>query len=223
MDGNGRWAQQRNQQRADGHRKGLEAARRLVKFVADNGVASHLTLFAFSDENWQRPREEVSALLTLFAHVIDNEKDFFGRNDIRLRFVGDTKRFPRALQTGMTGMEKMTRQGRQLNLTLALGYSGRWDILQAGRRLAADGGDFTRKNFEKYLVTADAPPPDLLIRTGGEMRISNFMLWQLAYAELYFIDKLWPDFDEADIRAAVDDFHRRERRFGGINGDGAQQ
>jgi len=217
MDGNGRWAQQRNQQRAEGHRRGLESARRLAECVVRDGAADHLTLFAFSNENWRRPREEVGALLALFARVIESEKTFFRRNDIRLRFIGDLKRFPQSLQTGMAGLEKMTQHGKQLNLNLALGYSGHWDILQAGKKIAAQGADFTRENFEKQLATAAAPPPDLLIRTGGEMRISNFMLWQAAYTELYFTDTLWPDFGEDDFRAAIDDFRRRERRFGGIN------
>lgn len=219
MDGNGRWARQRQQPRSEGHRHGLQAARQLADVVAQRGIADYLTLFAFSNENWRRPQEEVGALLRLFSHAIEEDRGFFGKRGICLRFIGDVRRFPRSLQTGMAGLERLTRGGRRLTLTLALGYSGRWDILQAAQNLAAAGEAFSEENFERYLTTAATPPPDLLIRTGGDMRISNFMLWQSAYTELYFTDTLWPDFGEAGLGAAVADFHRRERRFGRVNGD----
>ena len=220
MDGNGRWAQQRNLPRSEGHRHGLDAARTLVENAAAEGIA-HLTLFAFSNENWRRPDEEVSSLLQLFASAIASEGAALRKNGIRLRFIGDVGRFPASLRAGMSGLETLTRGGERMVLTLAIGYSGRWDILQAAEKLAASGDAYTEENFAAHLASAGAPPPDLLIRTGGETRISNFMLWQAAYAELYFTPVLWPDFSGDHLRAALEDFHRRERRFGGVKGKAA--
>lgn len=215
MDGNGRWAQQRQQPRSAGHRQGLEAARQLV----ENAVAEevqYLTLFAFSNENWQRPQEEVGALLRLFADAIAREGAALRKNDIRLRFIGDVSQFPASLRAGISGLETLTRGGKRLTLTLAMGYSGRWDIVQAAQQLAAAGAPYTEENFSRYLSTAALPAPDLLIRTGGEKRISNFMLWQSAYTELYFTRTLWPDFNADDLHAAIADFRQRERRYGRV-------
>lgn len=215
MDGNGRWAQQRQLPRSEGHRKGLRAAQQLVDDVQGLGVR-FLTLFAFSNENWQRPADEVSALMGLFSEAISDAKETFQNNQVRLRFIGDVGRFSVSLRAGMASLEKMTAGGDGLTLTLAIGYSGRWDIVQAAAKFAANGDAANEENFEKYLATAELPAPDLLIRTGGEMRISNFMLWQSAYTELYFTDTLWPDFGAADLRAAVADYERRERRYGRV-------
>lgn len=215
MDGNGRWAQQRNLPRSAGHRRGLDAVRKLVEHTAAAGIP-YLTLFAFSNENWQRPDQEVAALMRLFAEAIASEGATLRKNGIRLRFIGDTARFPASLRTGMSGLETLTSGGTRLTLSLAIGYSGRWDIVQAAQRLAASGAPYTEEAFAQHLADAAAPPPDLLIRTGGEQRISNFMLWQAAYAELYFTPVLWPDFGADDLHAAIADFHRRERRYGGV-------
>lgn len=215
MDGNGRWAKRRGLARSEGHREGLAAARRLVENAAAAGVA-HLTLFAFSNENWQRPSEEVSALMRLFADAIASEGALLRKNGIRLRFMGDTQRFSASLRAGMSGLEKLTEKGARMTLTLALGYSGKWDIVQAAQRMAAAGEEYSEESFARYLASAGAPPPDLLIRTGGEQRISNFMLWQAAYTEFYFTSVLWPDFSEADLSAAIADFHNRERRYGRV-------
>ena len=219
MDGNGRWAEKRGLVRTEGHRQGLSAARRLVESAAAEGIA-YLTLFAFSNENWRRPDAEVSALLRLFADAIASEDALLRRHQVELRFIGDLQRFPSSLRTGMASLQNLTRGGKRLVLTLALGYSGRWDILQAAERLAASGDAYSEENFSRYLATAALPPPDLLIRTGGETRISNFMLWQAAYTELYFTPTLWPDFSAGDLQAAMADFYRRERRFGGVSGAG---
>lgn len=213
MDGNGRWAQQRQLPRTDGHKQGLTAARRLVENAVAEGV-SHLTLFAFSHENWQRPGSEVSALMQLFAEAISSEGARLRKNNICLRFIGDTARFPATLRAGMRSLETLTRNGTRLNLTLALGYSGKWDIVQAAEKIAQAKEAYNEENFARHLATADLPAADLLIRTGGEQRISNFLLWQLAYAELYFTDTLWPDFAAADLHAAIASFKQRERRYG---------
>lgn len=214
MDGNGRWAQQRQLPRSAGHRQGLRAVRRLVESAAEEGIR-HVTLFAFSSENWQRPREEVSALMQLFADAIASEAATLQKNGVRLRFIGDTARFSASLRAGMNSLEKLTGGGERLNLTLALGYSGRWDILQAAGQ---PGAAASEEAFSSRLSTATLPPLDLLIRTGGEKRLSNFMLWQAAYAELHFTDTLWPDFSAADLRAAIGDFHSRDRRYGRVAG-----
>lgn len=218
MDGNGRWARRRGLARNEGHRHGLAAARGAVENAAAAGV-SFLTLFAFSRENWRRPKEEVGALMRLFSDAIASEGMALRKNGIRLRFIGDRGAFSASLRAGMSGLEKLTAGGQRMTLVLALGYSGRWDIVQAAGRAAAEGGGgaaFDEARFARYLATADMPPLDLLIRTGGEKRISNFMLWQAAYAELYFTDTLWPDFAREDLQDAIAEFGRRERRFGNV-------
>ena len=215
MDGNGRWAQQRGLSRIVGHRRGVESAKTLIDSAIKNGIA-YLTLFAFSQENWRRPAGEVRGLLALFAETIGSEGGTFQKNGVRLKFVGDLQKFPKPLRAGMSSLEKITARGGRLTLTLAIGYSGQWDIAQAARRAAAaaPGGEVREEDFARYLATHPMPPPDMLIRTGGERRISNFMLWQCAYTELYFTPVLWPDFSADDFRAAVDDFYQRDRRFG---------
>ena len=215
MDGNGRWATSRNLPRTEGHRRGLSAARTAVRAAAVRDI-SHLTLFAFSNENWRRPENEVHALLALFGETAQTFGKELTENDIRVSFIGQRERFPAALRAAMSSLEKMTADGRRLHATVAISYSGRWDIAQAAEKIAAGNGDFGEENFSRHLATGDLPPVDLLIRTGGEQRLSNFLLWQAAYSELYFTPVLWPDFGEDDFAAAVADYAARERRFGGL-------
>ncbi len=215
MDGNGRWAQQRNLPRKEGHRCGLTAAR-LALHACVKWRIPHLTLFAFSSENWNRPQEEVSALLFLFAEAAKSLGTELAENGVQVRFIGQRERFSSLLQTAMSAMEKMTAKGKRLQVNVAVSYSGRWDITQAAARIAETNGDFSAENFAQHLSTGALPEVDLLIRTGGEKRISNFMLWQAAYSELYFTPVLWPDFSEEDFNAAIDDYMQRERRFGAI-------
>ncbi|MGU9951528.1 MAG: polyprenyl diphosphate synthase [Gammaproteobacteria bacterium WSBS_2016_MAG_OTU1] len=215
MDGNGRWAQQRNLPRKEGHRRGLTAAR-LALHACVKWRIPHLTLFAFSSENWNRPQEEVSALLFLFAEAAKSLGTELAENGVQVRFIGQRERFSSLLQTAMSAMEKMTEKGKRLQVNVAVSYSGRWDITQAAARIAETNGDFSAENFAQHLSTGALPEVDLLIRTGGEKRISNFMLWQAAYSELYFTPVLWPDFSEEDFNAAIDDYMQRERRFGAI-------
>jgi undecaprenyl diphosphate synthase len=223
MDGNGRWAKARMRPRTIGHRAGARAVNRCIDWCLASGVEA-LTLFAFSSENWQRPADEVGALMQLFMRALDRESDELARRGVRLRFIGDRRAFAAELQRRMDRAEAVTADGRALALNIAANYGGRWDIVQAARRLAeevragrlaADAIDETR--LAAGLSLADLPPPDLFIRTGGEHRISNFLLWQLAYSELYFTDTLWPDLDAATMDAAVADFAGRERRFGMIS------
>jgi len=220
MDGNGRWAKQRMLPRVAGHRKGVEAVRGVVRACLERGV-EFLTLFAFSSENWRRPADEVSILMDLFLRALEQEVTKLDENGIRFRVVGDTSRFdPRIRELIEAGEEKTARNTR-LTLTVAANYGGRWDIAQAARHyftlnpdaLAGDA-PLRPEALEPFLAMAYAPEPDLFIRTGGEQRISNFLLWQLAYTELYFTDLLWPDFDAAVFDAAIDWYGQRERRFG---------
>jgi undecaprenyl diphosphate synthase len=215
MDGNGRWAETRGLSRSEGHREGLVATRRAVEFFANHG-AKALTVFAFSSENWQRPREEVAALLDLFVSAIEAELPELLERGVRLRFIGEREAFPEQLRQRMAEAENATGANASMTLVVALGYGGRWDILQAAQRWLreAQGGEPDPETFERYLSTAGLPPLDLLIRTGGEQRISNFLLWQSAYAELCFLDVLWPDVDETALQEALDVYARRQRRFG---------
>lgn len=217
MDGNGRWARRRFMPRVAGHRKGVEAVRSVVSRCAERGVG-YLTLFAFSSENWRRPPEEVSFLMQLFMRALEEEVVRLHENSIRLRVIGDLSRFEPKLIDMIRSAEALTAGNTGLNLTVAANYGGRWDILQATERmLKADPArreGFVESDLTPHLAMAYAPEPDLFIRTGGEQRISNFLLWQLAYTELYFTDKLWPEFNGSAIDEAIASFQQRERRFG---------
>ena len=220
MDGNGRWANKRLLPRVAGHRKGVESVRASVRAAIEQGV-EFLTLFAFSSENWRRPADEVSILMDLFARALDQEVAKLHSNGIRFKVAGDTSRFDRRIRDLVSAGEALTAANTRLTLTVAANYGGRWDIGQAARRYFAAHPDalasarpFLPEALEPYLAMAYAPEPDLFIRTGGEKRISNFLLWQLAYTELYFTDTLWPDFDAAALSAAIDSYATRERRFG---------
>lgn len=215
MDGNGRWARLRGQVRTAGHRAGVKAARRALRCAHRQGV-EYLTVFAFSQENWRRPAQEVSMLMQLFVRTLSREIDTLHRNDVRLRFIGDHEAFAAPLRQEMTRAVELTRHNVGLKLNVAVGYGGQWDIVTAAQRLADRGAPITAESLESELDTAGIPPPDLLIRTGGERRISNFLLWQLAYSELYFTDVLWPDFDDRHFVEALDWYAGRQRRFGGV-------
>ena len=220
MDGNGRWARKRALPRYAGHRAGVGAVRRTVEIAAERGV-EHLTLFAFSSENWKRPREEIRMLMALFLEALQREVDELDRNNVRLSFIGQKHRLRSELQDLMTAGEAQTRSNSGLELRVAIAYGGRWDIVEAARRIAeraaageVDAQTLDEDEFASGLALAGVPDPDLLVRTGGERRISNFLLWNLAYAELWFCDALWPDFSKADFDAALKFFARRERRYG---------
>ena len=215
MDGNGRWAKKRFLPRVAGHRKGVEAVREVVKACASSGV-EYLTLFAFSSENWRRPAEEVSVLMQLFLRALEQEVTKLHDNDIRFKVAGDLSPFdPRIVELIRRG-EDLTADNTRLTLTVAANYGGRWDILQAANRCREEdaAAPITEERLASYLSMAYAPEPDLFVRTGGEERVSNFLLWQLAYTELYFTETLWPDFGAAPLEAAFDSFRSRERRFG---------
>lgn len=215
MDGNGRWAKQRLQPRAMGHRAGVKSARKIVR-AAHNAGVKVLTLFAFSQENWRRPQEEVSLLMQLFVKTLSREVDSMHKNGISIRFIGDHRDFSQGLRDEMARAEQLTLHNTRLKLVVAVGYGGQWDIAQAAQRLVTLGREINAENIEEHLDTAGLPHPDLMIRTGGERRISNFLLWQLAYTELYFSDTLWPDFGETEFKSAVEWFASRERRFGRV-------
>jgi undecaprenyl diphosphate synthase len=216
MDGNGRWAKRRLMPRVAGHRKGVEALRGVIRACAERGV-SHLTVFAFSSENWRRPQEEVTLLMELFMRALENEVARLHENDIRFRVIGDLSGFSGRIQALIRDAEALTRDNTRLTFTVAANYGGRWDIVQAVKRLMAAGvtvDGLDEAALAQQLSLAEAPEPDLFIRTGGEQRISNFLLWQLAYTELYFTDALWPDFDAAALEEAIASYRARERRFG---------
>ncbi|MGH8222365.1 MAG: polyprenyl diphosphate synthase [Woeseiaceae bacterium] len=224
MDGNGRWAEQRSLPRAAGHRAGARAVRTTIEECVRHGVAA-LTLFAFSSENWQRPPGEVGVLMQLFLESLDREVAELDANGVRLRFIGDRTRLAAALTDRMAAAEERTAGRDRLDLVVAIAYGGRWDLAQAARRLAVEAvagkrqaSEIDEETLGACLATAGRPPPDLFIRTGGERRISNFLLWDLAYTELWFTDTLWPDFDAACYAAALEDFSGRRRRFGRIAG-----
>jgi undecaprenyl diphosphate synthase len=217
MDGNGRWAKRRFLPRVAGHRKGVEAVRNVVQGCAERGVAA-LTLFAFSSENWRRPADEVSLLMQLFVSALQQEVERLHQNGIRFRVIGDISRFDAALVELIENAQRLTAGNQGLTLTVAANYGGRWDIMQAVNRLrsaqGAGSAPWTEAQLQHYLSLGDLPEPDLFIRTGGEKRISNFMLWQLAYTELYFTDTLWPEFDANALDLAFASYRQRERRFG---------
>ena len=215
MDGNGRWAKAKHRPRLFGHHKGLEAVREIVKECNSLGV-DYLTLFAFSSENWRRPEEEVSGLMSLFMSALKKEAKSLARNGVTLQLIGDRSAFSEKLQSKIAQVEDLTIGGKGLQLLIAANYGGRWDILQAAKKMATEyvETDMNEAVFEKLITTNNIPDPDLFIRTGGERRISNFLLWQLAYTELYFTDVLWPDFNKDELKLALNDFSQRQRRFG---------
>jgi undecaprenyl diphosphate synthase len=213
MDGNGRWARQRYLPRVEGHRRGVESLRRCVRACADRGVRV-LTVFAFSSENWNRPKDEVSGLMDLLTTAIAKEVGTLHDNGVKICFLGDRQRVSERVREGFEQAETLTRTNSKITLNVCFNYGGRWDIVQAAQRVAERGQAITEQALEAEISTAHVGDPDLLIRTGGEFRISNFLLWQCAYSELYFSDKLWPDFDEAALDLAIQAFAQRERRFG---------
>ncbi|HWU99153.1 MAG TPA: polyprenyl diphosphate synthase [Oxalicibacterium sp.] len=216
MDGNGRWATKRFMPRVAGHVKGVEAVRGIVEACAMQGV-EYVTFFAFSSENWRRPEEEVSLLMRLFVTALEREVSKMHANGIRLKIVGDLSRFDDKLRNMIIAAERKTAGNTRLTVTVCANYGGRWDIMQGVRKMiAANPGatDFSEEQLASFLSLAYAPEPDLFIRTGGEERISNFLLWQLAYTELYFTDTYWPDFDANALGLAIASYQKRERRFG---------
>jgi undecaprenyl diphosphate synthase len=220
MDGNGRWAKRRRKARLAGHRAGVRTARECVEACAEAGVEA-LTLFAFSSENWGRPAEEVNGLMRLFVEVLQREVSSLHQNGIRLRFIGDRDHLPEILRKRMSDAEQLTGRNQRLNLMMAIGYGGHWDIARAARQVAGkvQRGELTVEDideglFARHLSLNGMPAPDLLIRTGGETRISNFLLWDLAYSEIFFSETLWPDFDRAELEQAFAFYAGRERRFG---------
>lgn len=220
MDGNGRWAKKRNRPRSMGHQAGLKALKKAIRHCVKLGVKT-LTVFAFSSENWNRPEREVSRLMEIFLKALDKEVDELNNNGICLRFVGDLTAFNPVIQGKVAKAETLTAGNTNLVANIAVNYGGRWDITQASRRMAkavSDGSlslaDVDERKFASFLALAESPDPDLFIRTGGEMRISNFLLWQSAYTEFYFSPVLWPDFDEQTMDQAIEAFQSRERRFG---------
>jgi undecaprenyl diphosphate synthase len=213
MDGNGRWATRRFLPRVAGHKKGVDALRACVSHSADLGVKV-LTVFAFSSENWNRPPEEVSGLMDLLAAALTREVPKLQALGVRIHFVGDRSRLSEKVRHGLTQAEAVTAHNQRLVLNVCFNYGGRWDVAQAAAGLAARGEAITEESLDRAMALAHVPDPDLVIRTGGEMRISNFLLWQSAYSELYFTDKLWPEFDAAALDKAIADYARRERRFG---------
>lgn len=214
MDGNGRWAKKRFMPRFVGHKKGLENLEKIANACSDRGI-KHLTLFAFSSENWRRPPDEVSFLMDLFASLLHKYALKAHKNNIKVCFIGAQERFSDAIKKSIVKAETLTTNNTGMTLNIAVNYGGKWDIVQAANRLLATGcAEITEENLQQYLCLADIPPPDLFIRTGGEERISNFLLWQLAYAELYFTDIFWPAFDDKELDKAIASFRERERRFG---------
>lgn len=223
MDGNGRWAKKKGNERIFGHQNGVKAVRETVEAAAEIGI-SYLTLYAFSTENWNRPRTEIDALMSLLVNTLDSETKTLMDNNIRLHAIGDLESLPGKVRTHLLATIQKTSVNTGMQLNLALSYSARWEILDAvktiGRKIESGElktRELTCEHFTDFLQTGDIPDPELLIRTSGEYRVSNFLLWQIAYAELYFTDTLWPDFSKEDLYAAICNFQRRERRFGKIS------
>ncbi|GGA89233.1 ditrans,polycis-undecaprenyl-diphosphate synthase ((2E,6E)-farnesyl-diphosphate specific) [Neiella marina] len=220
MDGNGRWAQQRNKPRVFGHKSGVQSVRRAVRYAGQLGIQA-LTLYAFSSENWRRPEAEVGVLMELFMTVLTSEVKRLHKNNVRLRIIGDISRFSDKLQHKIREAEAKTADNKGLLLNIAANYGGRWDVVDTAKRLAQqvkngelDVNDIDETMFTNATCLAGVPDPDLMIRTGGDHRISNFLIWQAAYTEFYFTDTLWPDFDETVFEQAIQSFMQRERRFG---------
>lgn len=221
MDGNGRWAREQGHERIFGHKKGVETVRVVAEAAAEAGV-KYLSLYAFSEENWGRPKEEVDFLMHLMMDSIASEVEMLMKNGVRFRVLGNLARLPEALQQGIAALEEKTRENTALDLILFVSYSGKWDIFQAAKKFAAEhSGENIDKitdmsAFSKYLVTDGIPDPDLIIRTSGEERISNYLLWQGAYSELLFVKKMWPEFGKEDFTAALAEFASRDRRYGKV-------
>ncbi|QXB05164.1 di-trans,poly-cis-decaprenylcistransferase [Providencia rettgeri] len=225
MDGNGRWAKQRGKLRITGHKAGVESVRHSVRFAVKNKISS-LTLYAFSSENWRRPEKEVSSLMELFVFALDNEVKNLHKNNVKLKVIGDISRFSERLRKRIDKAEALTQNNTGLKLNIAANYGGRWDISNSVKQVFAkvQSGelsidDINEENINDHICMHDQENVDLVIRTGGEHRISNFLLWQVAYAEFYFTNVLWPDFDEMVFQSAVDAFSKRERRYGGAESD----
>ena len=221
MDGNGRWAREQGHERIFGHKKGVETVRVVAEAAAEAGV-KYLSLYAFSEENWGRPKEEVDFLMHLMMDSIASEVEMLMKNGVRFRVLGNLERLPEALQQGIAALEERTRENTALDLILFVSYSGKWDIFHAAKKFAAEhsGEDIDKitdmSAFSKYLVTDGIPDPDLIIRTSGEERISNYLLWQGAYSELLFVKKMWPEFGKEDFTAALAEFASRDRRYGKV-------
>ncbi len=220
MDGNGRWAKKRLMPRTFGHKKGVETTRSVIEVFAKAGV-KHLTLFAFSSENWNRPADEVSTLMELFLHSLEKNTPELNVKGIRIRFIGERDAFSEKLQRQIASTEALTRDNETMTLNIAANYGGQWDIVNAAKQLASrvekdllKAEEINQKLLEAELSLADTPDPDLFIRTGGEHRISNFLIWQLAYTEFVFTDVLWPDFSEQEMQSALDEYSSRQRRYG---------
>ena len=211
MDGNGRWARERGQERVYGHKNGVDSVKACVEQAGRRGV-KYLSLFAFSEENWARPKEEVGTLMDMMMKAIHDQVDNLKDNGVRFLVLGNRERLSKPLQAAISSLENATRDNTVLTLIVFLSYSGKWDISQAAARMAAAGDT----DIEKYLVTYGIPDPDLIIRTSGEQRLSNFMLWQAAYSEFYFPDTLWPDFREEEFDKAIDEYSKRDRRYGKV-------
>ena len=213
MDGNGRWATKRFLPRIAGHKQGVDSLTRCVKACVDRGIGV-LSVFAFSSENWNRPAEEVFSLMDLLILALAREVPRLNANGVRIHFVGDRRRLSGKVQSGLARAERDTADNQRLIFNVCFNYGGRWDIAQAAQKLVSRGEEITELSLDRAMALAHVPDPDLLIRTGGELRISNFMLWQVAYCELYFTTRLWPEFDEAALDEAIAVFSTRERRFG---------
>lgn len=220
MDGNGRWAKKKGEDRLFGHKRGVESVREIIEAATEIGI-NYLTLYAFSTENWNRPGEEVEALMELMVHSLTTETEKMIKNNIRLHVMGDVDRLSERVRESLDNTIKKTSVSTGLNLVIALSYSSRWEIINAVKAIASDAlankielSDIDDKLFENHLTTKDFPDPEILVRTSGELRISNFLLWQIAYSELYFTETLWPDFGKEEFYKAIIDYQKRERRFG---------
>lgn len=215
MDGNGRWAKEKSLPRLQGHLAGVNTVRRVTEYCQEFNI-KYLTLYAFSSENWDRPKEEVEGLMSLFSKVIKEEINELKKNRIRVHFLGNLEELPDNVKKSALWIQDQTKNSDQLDLILAFNYSGRSEIIQAVNKAIKKGKEITEESFRNFLLLPDVPDPDLFIRTSGELRISNFLLYQIAYTELFFTDKLWPDFDKSDFIQALNSYKKRERRFGTI-------
>jgi len=215
MDGNGRWAKEKSLPRLQGHLAGVNTVRRVTEYCQEFNI-KYLTLYAFSRENWDRPKEEVEGLMSLFSKVIKEEINELKKNRIRVHFLGNLEELPDDVKKSALWIQAQTKNSDQLDLILAFNYSGRSEIVEAVNKAIKKGKEITEESFRNFLFLPDVPDPDLFIRTGGELRISNFLLYQIAYTELFFTDKLWPDFDKSDFIQALNSYKKRERRFGTI-------